>query len=110
MLLLVHIKSGQPARGTEILSLRCVNTVHGHRRSVFINNSMVSTVTTYHKGCNVTGSTKIVHQYRPKEVGELLVYYLWLVRPFYQKLEMLALRKTSQPSPFIWAKRGTPEP
>ena len=76
LLLLVHLTSGQPARGTEILSLRHINTVHGHHRGVFIDNGMVSTVTTYHKGYSVTGSTKIIHRYLPKEVGELLVYYL----------------------------------
>jgi hypothetical protein len=54
---------------------------------------MVSTVTTYHKGYSTTGSTKIIYRYLPKEVGELLVYYLWLVRPFYRKLELLSQSK-----------------
>jgi hypothetical protein len=60
-------------------------------------------VTTYHKGYNITGSTKIIHRYLPKEVGELLVYYLWLVRPFCNSLELLAFRNKNQPSPFLWA-------
>jgi hypothetical protein len=71
---------------------------------------MVSTVTTYHKGYSTTGSTKIIHRYLPKEVGELLVYYLWLVRPFYRKLKLLSLRKTDRPSPFLWAKEECIEP
>jgi hypothetical protein len=56
LLLLIHITSGQPARGTEILSIRCVNTVKGYYRSLFVDNGMVSTVTTYHKGYNVNGT------------------------------------------------------
>jgi hypothetical protein len=111
LLLLVHITSGQPARGTEILSIRCVNTVNGCYRNLFIDNGMVSTVTDYHKGYSITGSTKIIHRYLPKEVGELLVYYLWLIRPFDRKLELLALRRGNpQPSPFLWAKEGSIEP
>jgi hypothetical protein len=110
LLLLVHLTSGQPARGTELLSLRYINTVNGSHRNLFIDNGMVSTVTTYHKGYSTTGSTKIIHRYLPKEVGELLVYYLWLVRPFYRKLELLSLRKTDRPSPFLWAKEESIEP
>lgn len=104
MLLLVHLTAGQPARGTEILSLRHINTLHGHHRSIFVENGMVSLVTSYHKGYAVTGSTKIIHRYLPKEVGELLVYYLWLVLPFRKKLNLLALHKRHQPSPFLWGK------
>ena len=76
MLLLVHLTAGQPARGTEILSLRHVNTLHGHHRSIFVENGMVSIVTSYYKGYSVTGSTKIIYRYLLKEVAELLVYYL----------------------------------
>ena len=88
LLLLIHLTSGQPARGTELLSLRYQNTVLGHIRGVFIDNGMVSTVTAYHKGYSITGSTKIIHRYLPKEVGELLVYYLWLVRPLVEQLQV----------------------
>ncbi|KAK5126519.1 hypothetical protein LTR08_004674 [Meristemomyces frigidus] len=90
LLLLVHLTGCQPARGTEILSLRHMNTVNGHHRNVFVENGMVSTVTTYHKGYNATGSTKIIHRYLPKEVGELLVYYVWIIRPGVAKLRLLA--------------------
>jgi hypothetical protein len=76
LLLLVHITSGQPARGTEILTLRHMNTSNGHHRSIFIENGLVGTVTSYHKGYNITGTLKIIHRYLPKEVSELLVYYL----------------------------------
>jgi hypothetical protein len=101
LLLLVHLTGGQPARGSEILSLRSVNTVNSYRRNVFIEGGMVSTVTTFHKGYSTTGDTKIIHRYLPKEVGELLMYYLWLVQPLCRSLEMLALRRRDLPSPFL---------
>lgn len=101
LLLLIHLTSGQPARGTEILSLRHFNTVHGHYRSIFIEDGLVSTVTAYYKGYSIVGNTKIIHRYLPREVGELVVYYLWLILPFWQKLELLAFDKKDRPSPFL---------
>ncbi|EED20833.1 conserved hypothetical protein [Talaromyces stipitatus ATCC 10500] len=104
LLLLCHITGGQPARGTEILSLRHHNTVHGRHRSIFIEQGLVSTVTSYHKGYHVTGSTKIIHRYLPQPVSEMMIYYLWLILPFCEKLEILAFGKTEAPSPFLWPK------
>lgn len=106
LLLLVHITSGQPARGTELLTLRHMNTLNGHHRSIFIENGLVGTVTSYHKGYNVTGTLKIIHRYLPKEVSELLVYYLWLVLPFWQKLDVLVYERKESPSPYLWPKKA----
>ena len=104
LLLLVHITSGQPSRATETLSLRHENTVEGGHRNVFIEDGLVSTVTSYHKGYSVTGSTKIIHRYLPNEIGEVLVYYLWLIRPFVRNLRRLGLREQVPHNPFVWAK------
>jgi hypothetical protein len=72
-----------------------------HHRNVFVEDGLVSTVTTYHKGYSVTGSTKIIHRYLPKEVGELMVYYLWLILPFSQALGTLALNHDLIRSPYL---------
>ncbi|PCG88207.1 hypothetical protein PENOC_112060 [Penicillium occitanis (nom. inval.)] len=108
LLLLCHLTGGQPARGTEILSLRHRNTLHGRHRSIFIEQGLVSTVTSYHKGYHITGSTKIIHRYLPKEVSELVIYYLWIILPFCESLEILAFEKTDPLSPFLWplARQG----
>jgi hypothetical protein len=105
LLLLVHITGGQPSRGTELLSLQHYNTTHGLRRNIFIENELVSFVTFYHKGYSIQGSTKIIHRYLPKEISELIVYYLWLVLPFVNQLRLLALDQTvvAVSSPFLWA-------
>jgi hypothetical protein len=90
---LMHISGGQPARGPEILSVRHSNTVQGGHRNVFIEDGMVVFVTRYHKGYNVSGDVKIIHRYLPRKVGELVVWYLWLVLPFQQRLEALVWEK-----------------
>jgi hypothetical protein len=65
----------------------------------------------YHKGYNITGSTKIIHRYLLKEVSELLMYYLWLVLPFWQQLDILVYKRKDPPLTFLWPKdRGIWDP
>ena len=108
MLFLIHLTSGQPARGPELLSLRHTNNRNGEHRNVFIENGVVSTVTRYHKGYNITNSFKIIHRFLPREVGEMLIYYIWLVIPFRNQLNQLGLNPKVRPSPYIWAHKSNP--
>ncbi|KAF7566054.1 hypothetical protein PtrM4_143740 [Pyrenophora tritici-repentis] len=62
-------------------------------RNIFIEDGMVVFVTRYHKGYKVSGDVKIIHRYLPREVGELVVWYMWLVLPFQQRLEALVWEK-----------------
>jgi hypothetical protein len=82
LLALMHITGGQPARGPEILSVRHSNTAQGRFRNLFIEDGMVVFVTQYHKGEQYQANVKIIHRYLPREVGELVVWYRWLVVPF----------------------------
>jgi hypothetical protein len=88
----VHLTAGQPARGTEITGLQHVNTVY--HRNVFVEDGLVAIVTSYHKGYTYTGTTKIIYRYLPREISELLIYYLWLILPFVQKLTLLTKQGT----------------
>jgi hypothetical protein len=58
-------------------------------RNVSVEDGLVAIVTSYHKGYTCTGTTKIIHRYLPREISELVVYYLWLILPFVQKLTLL---------------------
>jgi hypothetical protein len=104
LLLLVHITGGQPARATELLSLRHSNT-SGGLRGIFLERGLVGTVTTYHKGYATTKTTKVIHRYLPAAVSKLVVYYLWLVLPFRVALEGLVSDGTPA-SPFLWPTRN----
>ncbi|KAI7148150.1 hypothetical protein KC316_g15819, partial [Hortaea werneckii] len=101
LLALMHMTGGQPARGPEILSIRHRNTVQGGHRNLFIEDGMVVFVTRYHKGYEVTGDVKIIHRYLPREVGELVVWYLWLVLPFAQRMQA-TLWQQSTLSDHLW--------
>lgn len=106
LLLLVHITSGQPARGTELLTLQWRNTNHGLRRNIFVENGLVTFVTSYHKGYSISGSTKIIHRYLPPEVSELMVYYPWLIVPFCKQIALLASDDPASqfPSTLLWSR------
>ena len=101
LLILIHICAGQPSRAPEILGLRWKNTENGGVRNVVIEDGLVGVVAQYHKGYRSSGNIKIIHRYLPKEVGELLVYYLWLVLPFWEKLQC-QMTGEKVCSAFIW--------
>lgn len=106
LLALVHLTAGAPARGTEILTIQHTNGEDSRaQRGIFLEDGMVAFVTRYHKGYSSSQKMKVIHRYVPQEVGELVVYYLWLVEPFVKQLQ-LAARAQDKFSTFLWE----PEP
>lgn len=99
LFVLVHASGGAPARGSKIISIQCENGEEGIRyRGIFAEGGLISFTTTYHKGYSFSKKVKTIHQYVPKEVGEVVVYYLGLGRPFIDDLQMLhngATRRTA---------------
>ncbi|KFZ23939.1 hypothetical protein V502_01582 [Pseudogymnoascus sp. VKM F-4520 (FW-2644)] len=51
---------------------------------------------------------KIVHHWLPQEVGELMMYYLWLVLPFWEKVQ-ISVDLGFQGSLFIWGRPALEE-
>jgi len=105
LLMLMHMLGGQPARGPEIIGIRFVNTAQGGVRNVFVQGGMVCFVTAYHKNYRQTDQIKVIHRYVPREVGELWVWYAWLVLPFWQQVQGLVKGVTGadKVSAFVWA-------
>lgn len=84
------------------MSLRYLNGIY--HRNVFVEHGLLTTVTSYHKGYSIQGSTKIIHRYAPRPVSELLIYYLWLIVPFSRQLELLTNTSvTSTTQPWLWS-------
>lgn len=93
MAALAQMALGQPFRGPELMSVCHSNTVQGGHRGLFYENGLIVVASRYHKGYTISGDIKIIHRYMPREIGELLVWYLWLVLPFTQRLEALVWEK-----------------
>ncbi|UPX19607.1 uncharacterized protein EKO05_0009865 [Ascochyta rabiei] len=71
-------------------------------RRLFVKDGLMVYVTMYHKGIRQTSNAKVIYRYLPREVGELLFYYLWMVLPFWQKLERASSRRhVPEPSAFL---------
>ncbi len=87
---------------TEIISIRYHNTAHGSIRNVFIQDGLVFFITIYHKGYRKSGAVNLIYRYMPPCVGELLVWYLWLVLPFWQQVQG-CIQKARETSPFVWS-------
>jgi late competence protein required for DNA uptake (superfamily II DNA/RNA helicase) len=106
----VHLTGGAPARAPELLSIQHVNTDTNVRRNIYIEDGMVVFVSAYHKGFYSSNDVKIIHRYLPRAVGELVVWYLWLVLPFLRQLAVSWGRMAEpgvepQPhhrSPYLW--------
>ena len=104
LLPLVHVTGGQPARGTELTNLTFVNTQY-MARNISIYQGYVCFDTTYHKGYHHTG-LKRIYRFLPPQVGEAIVYYLWLVLPFWQCIKGSTIN-AEEISPHLWSNRDT---
>jgi hypothetical protein len=84
----IHICGGQPAYAPELLSIRYKNTDSGGHRNMFVEDGMVALVISYHKGFYVSNDVKIIYRYLPWDIRELMVWYLWLVLLFVERIEL----------------------
>lgn len=106
LIVLVHLSGGAPGRSTELTSIQCENGKYARsQRGVFMDDGLMAFVTSYHKGFSASQSMKIVHRFVPREVGEVVVYYMWLIRPFERILQRMAHDQRLF-SPWFWE----PEP
>jgi len=85
LFLLIHT-DGVPARGVEILPIRCENAPEAPR-NVFVHDGQVMIVTAYHKSQAITGQHKVIARFLGRRVGRLLIAFLTEVRPFVTLLD-----------------------
>ena len=95
LVILVQWVWGQNARGPEFLSMCGWSSGEGQGHNMFIaggygsdvpQGSQVEMVTRYHKGYNISGDVKVIHRFLPHEVGALMIWNTWLVRPAWDTL------------------------
>ena len=106
LLFCVHVTGGQPARGSEILSLRFKNGCL-QDRNVFVVDGVVMTVTRYNKTQSQWDAPKVVPRFQPWRVGQLLALYLIYVQPFTERLSV-AVGYGCGWSEYIWADANGP--
>jgi hypothetical protein len=68
---------------------------------VFLDRSLVSFISTYHKSYDFTKKVKAIYRYVPREVSELVVYFLGLRRPFIDDLQIMHY-DVEELTTFLW--------
>ena len=77
--MLVQMSGGGVACGSELITVQYRNSSTSERRGIYVTNGMVHFVTRYHKRYRNSAKLKIIYRFVPREVGKLVIYYLWLV-------------------------------
>ena len=81
LLLATHVSGGQPARGTEIGSIKFRNS-RSTARNLFVHGGDLFYVTEYHKTRASTNLSHIVARFPSEEVSELILIFVAYIRPF----------------------------
>ncbi|KAJ2450367.1 hypothetical protein GGF42_004506 [Coemansia sp. RSA 2424] len=82
----IHISGGQPARAPELASIMLRNDQIS-RRSAYAKRDTLCVATTYHRGLS---QHEIAH-YLPKELAQLILQYLVLIRPCIRQVAIILL-------------------
>jgi len=78
--ILVHLAFGQPARASELATLR-VRDNHLEFRSVYAIRNRFTLIQMYHKSMNVTAKFKPIARFAPASLNADIILYFHLIRP-----------------------------
>lgn len=84
-----------PARGVEILPIRCENAPEA-LRNVFVHDRQVIIVTAYYKLQAITGQHKVIARFLGRRIGRLLIAFLTEVRLFVTLLDRSRIPKAAR--------------
>jgi hypothetical protein len=98
----VHITGGGPPRRLELVTVKFKNSANGDSQGISIKDGAVRVTIKYYKNIRQTGKGKVIYRYLPREVGELVVYYLWFASPFWHQINGAVHRKAEEVSAYIW--------
>jgi hypothetical protein len=72
----------------ELMSTYYSNTPGNGLRNIFLVRGVVCLMSRYYKTYNKSRKPWVVYRFLPRDVGTLLVYYLWLVLPYAQAVSV----------------------
>lgn len=92
LLTLAYLTGGQAPRGTELLSIECVNTASTSRGACVYKGKMIL-ISRHNKSRRMTNNEFLVVRYLPRGPSELFFLYLVYIRPFVALLQRVCLRQ-----------------
>ncbi|KAI9468310.1 hypothetical protein BDB00DRAFT_283786 [Zychaea mexicana] len=82
IMVLVHITSGQPARGEELAATTIRCTALGAKRGMYWYRGKIMLVQYYYKRRSRGTADRYIARFLTRELSDILLHYLVLVRPF----------------------------
>ena len=103
-LLLIHLTSGSPLRGTEISTIKFRNSLESKLRNIFWDSSkkVISINTAYSKSTSITRLSKDNIRFLTPKISKLLLVYLVVVQPFYEYI-LIKQNKDVYLSPLLFS-------
>jgi hypothetical protein len=101
----VHITGGGPLCRLELVIVTYKNSANRDSRGTNIKDGYVRVTITYYKNIGQTGKSKVIYRYLLREVGELVVYYLWFASPFWYQINGVVYGKAEEVSAYVWEPR-----
>ncbi len=80
LLFLIHTTSGQPARGTELITLQIKNSSNA-ARNVYVIDQVIAIHPSYNKTDNATHSRKHIFRFLDPRVSSIFAHYVAFIRP-----------------------------
>ena len=109
LMLAMHLTGGQPARGSEIGSVKFRNS-GSTLRNFFIIRGNAFFVIEYHKARAVTNHSYFVVRCLPPRVAELTVLYIAYIRPFSSLLySQISFRQNSSDGDYLFCSDESPD-
>ncbi len=102
LLMLIHVIDEQLIRASKLLSVRHSNIIKEEHWNVFVKDELMMFMTRYHKNYIISEDVKMIHRYLSWEMRELMLYYLWLMLSFQQRLKT-TVWKTNAISTYMWS-------
>ncbi|CCG85096.1 protein of unknown function [Taphrina deformans PYCC 5710] len=93
---LLHLTSGMPGRGPEMLGIRFRNTAVA-QRNIFILQGKITIITTAWKGMHLTGRERVIPRVPAPRVARLLFLYITIIEP----LERYMMSQSKQTKYFV---------
>ncbi|KAK5189256.1 hypothetical protein LTR47_011254 [Exophiala xenobiotica] len=98
---LVHMSNGGPWRGSEGLTVQHRNSATVEGRGILHQRRHGSVYHGIPQRLRTQCKPKIIHRFVPREVGELVVYFLWLMQPFVEIMQGFRDQQREF-GPFLW--------
>jgi hypothetical protein len=81
LLFLIHISSGQPARGAELTTITTHN-MSQRPRAIYKIQGSIMILLGYNKTMSKMGTEKMIARFLTPELSKVLVYFIAVIRPF----------------------------